>query len=538
MYRYVVIDDEALIRRAIVKKIASLELPLAWVGEAEDGEEGLALALRERPDIVLTDMRMPAMDGVSLLRALTEQQPETALIVISGYSDFEYTREAISANVIDYILKPFDNRELRASLDKALAFLQRQEAHREAEHAHALAVEGERLAAWLCRSCADERAPLRAEQYRAEPIRALLAAESLAVGVLAAASAAQASTSGDLISGDAPLSDASLPGGAARLDGAGMLWLPHPERLEVTLLLVGSRIGAGQLAIDRLRRAVAATERAGDGALAAASRACSRPEALRAAYREAIGLLERRPFDLRSGLLERGGAGPRPAEWRWAGRDDLLCEVEQGRLQPAASLCEALFVSFVEGEGATFAQARAYCAQLAEEIEERRPQGEESTLAAERPDRVEAIRQATGEAELAIQLDELVRETVELVLAGSLTAVGQIGQIRHFIDQRYDQSIRLEEVAERFYLHPVYLSMVFKESVGETFQDYLKRRRMERAKELLAATRYRIDRIAALVGYDNAKYFYKVFKKETGLTPADFRRRQTDEPAGGARKEH
>ncbi|WP_185602074.1 helix-turn-helix transcriptional regulator, partial [Paenibacillus sp. 598K] len=249
-------------------------------------------------------------------------------------------------------------------------------------------------------------------------------------------------------------------------------------------------------------------------------------------------LLERRPFGQQSGLLELDGARLGPAEWRWGRRDDLLCEVEQGRLQQAASLCEALFVALRQPEGATFAQARAYCAELAADIEDRRPMVEGEERAPERPDRVEAIRQATGETELMGQLAELVRETVEQVLAGTMTAAGQIGQIRHYIDQRYDQPIRLEEVAERFYLHPVYLSMVFKESVGETFQDYLKRLRMERAKELLATTRYRIDRIAALVGYDNAKYFYKVFKKETDFTPADFRRRQTDEPAGGARKEH
>ncbi|MFD2117994.1 response regulator [Paenibacillus yanchengensis] len=124
MYSYIVIDDEALIRKNIIKKISKLNLPLAWVGEAEDGEEGLELINSKTPDIVLTDMRMPEVDGVTLLKTLTSLSLDTQIIVISGYSDFEYTKEAISANVAGYILKPFDNTELYDVLSKVITKLE------------------------------------------------------------------------------------------------------------------------------------------------------------------------------------------------------------------------------------------------------------------------------------------------------------------------------------------------------------------------------------------------------------------------------
>ncbi|MDF2836438.1 MAG: hypothetical protein K0Q63_2078 [Paenibacillus sp.] len=520
MYRYVVIDDEALIRRAIVKKIASLDLPLAWVGEAEDGEEGLELTLRENPDIVLTDMRMPAMDGVSLLRALSERRPETGLIVISGFSDFEYTREAIATNVIDYILKPFDNNELSAALRKAIAFHREKENRRRADRDHELAAELERLSVWLCRGGADERAPLLPGQYRSDSIKALLAAHSFAAGLLYVAEG-----TADLLPAERGAAWANARS-AERLLAAGVVRLPHPERTDMAVLIVGCETGAAKTACAALRQAVDEVARLGGQAVAAVSRTHGKPEELRAAYREAAGVLAHQPFRQWTGLLQASGTVAKKADWSWSGRDDLLYEIEAGHVKQAVHLTCELFDHIRSAEGATFAQARQYCGQLAHDMEQRL--GLEETEESEDDMRglLEAVRHAANPAELERQFATMVRTAAEHALAATSTAAGQIGQIKQYIDLRYTRPIRLEEVAERFFLHPVYLSMVFKESMGETFQDYLKRLRIERGKQLLSSTKYRIDRIAGMIGYENAKYFYKVFKKETGITPAEYRKKQ------------
>ncbi|MBB6670029.1 response regulator transcription factor [Cohnella nanjingensis] len=544
MYRYIVIDDETLIRKAIVKKIASLDLPLAWVGEACDGEEGLALALRENPDIVLTDMRMPTMDGVSLLRVLAERQPETGLIVISGFSDFEYTREAIATNVIDYMLKPFDNNELRASLEKAIAFCLEKENRRRAVRERELALESERLSAWLCRSGADERAPLRAEQYRSGPIRELLASDSFAVGLLSVtvrdSECANQDVEGSARGISARLAESSVAdghgmhgaaaGGSECSEGEGVLRLSHPDRPDVTLLVVGSRPAAARFAWGKLRQAVEEARRCGGSAVGAVSGTHGRPEELRLAYREAAALLEQRPFVPWAGVLQAHDAAMQKTDWKWPRRDDLLFEIEEGHVERAVNLTGDLFGYIRAISGVTLAQAKHYCALLARDIAEKRHRDSE---AADESDKDilgwnETIREAPDPAELVRRFTGLARSAAENAIAVTSTAAGQMGQIRHYIDQRYAQPIRLEEVAERFYLHPVYLSMVFKENTGETFQDYLKRLRMERAKELLVSNKYRIDRIATMIGYENAKYFYKVFKKETGLTPAEYRKRQEE----------
>lgn len=518
MYRYIVIDDEALIRKGIVKKIAALDMPLAWVGEAEDGEKGLELALKESPDIVLTDMRMPAMDGVSLLHALFEHCPGAELIVISGYSDFEYTREAIATNVSDYILKPFNSNELRASLDKAIARIREKELKRQGDMEQALELELGKLSAWLCRSSEDERPSAPPATFQSAPIRALLSSHSLAVGLAASFDGAECRLT-ETVEGGLPLS-------------AVCLELAHPERADMTILVHGVHAGAAQSAVVNLQSLLAESQSSGECFAGAVSSDYHKPIDLPLAYREALSLLENRPFGQRAGLYQSpasglAASGKRP-EWKWARKDDLLYEIEEGHVPGAVLLAEELFDFCRQNESITLAQVKHDCLTLIHASADRlgaahpaEPEWERRVLT--------SLQQALDPFAVERHFVRLVKAAAERVLAGSSKVAGQMQQIKNYISLRYSQPIRLEEVAERFYLHPVYLSMVFKESTGETFQDYLKRLRMERAKQLLSDTKYRVDRIASMIGYENTKYFYKVFKKESGYTPAEYRRQRHSE---------
>ncbi|UUZ84941.1 helix-turn-helix domain-containing protein [Paenibacillus sp. P26] len=90
-------------------------------GEAEDGLEAIRLIESLGPELVITDMRMPGMDGIELLKELRERFPSTQIIVISGYDDFMYTKQAILAQAKDYLLKPIDPKELNAVLERCRA---------------------------------------------------------------------------------------------------------------------------------------------------------------------------------------------------------------------------------------------------------------------------------------------------------------------------------------------------------------------------------------------------------------------------------
>jgi len=119
-----IIDDEFTARGSIKLMVNFIELGFDTVLEADNGKTGLELIRQEKPDLILMDMKMPGMDGVGLLTVLERLEERFKIIVISGFSDFEYTKVAIRSKVIDYILKPIKKEELTAAINKALQEIQ------------------------------------------------------------------------------------------------------------------------------------------------------------------------------------------------------------------------------------------------------------------------------------------------------------------------------------------------------------------------------------------------------------------------------
>ncbi|MEF3355388.1 response regulator [Paenibacillus sp. GYB006] len=120
MYTFIVVDDEPLIRKGLLKKLESFDHSLELLGEADNGADALDLIHSSKPDIIFTDMRMPEVDGKLLIRTIGQQYPRIKLIVISGHADFDYMQEAISAKVVNYLLKPFSREEIHSTLHQAI----------------------------------------------------------------------------------------------------------------------------------------------------------------------------------------------------------------------------------------------------------------------------------------------------------------------------------------------------------------------------------------------------------------------------------
>lgn len=129
MYRLVVIDDEYIVVEAIKAMITRLSLNYEVAGYACDGIHGLEVVRQKKPDMVLTDIRMPGLDGLSLIEEAREFCPDTVFVVISGYTEFEYARRALSMGVKDYIDKPISMDKLQGVLKRIEkeCFLSRQE---------------------------------------------------------------------------------------------------------------------------------------------------------------------------------------------------------------------------------------------------------------------------------------------------------------------------------------------------------------------------------------------------------------------------
>ena len=106
LYRIILVDDEEEVRKSIIRKIKWEENGFLVVGDAENGEDALEKIEALEPDLILTDIRMPYMDGLTLAERVRQKYPSMKIVIFSGYDDFEYAKQAIKLNVTEYILKP------------------------------------------------------------------------------------------------------------------------------------------------------------------------------------------------------------------------------------------------------------------------------------------------------------------------------------------------------------------------------------------------------------------------------------------------
>lgn len=112
MLKVLVVDDEAVVRRGIVLGVDWASMGCLVVGEATNGEEGIAAVERYSPNLIITDVRMPKMDGIAMMTELRDRGYRDHVIVLTAHSDFEYARSALQLGADDYLLKPFHNQEL------------------------------------------------------------------------------------------------------------------------------------------------------------------------------------------------------------------------------------------------------------------------------------------------------------------------------------------------------------------------------------------------------------------------------------------
>ena len=118
LYGIMLVDDEEEVRKAIIRKMDWEQLGFYVAGDAENGQDALEKVEILEPDVVMTDIRMPYMDGLTLAARIREKYPSTKILIFSGYDDFEYAKQAIKLGVTEYILKPVNGQELARILKK------------------------------------------------------------------------------------------------------------------------------------------------------------------------------------------------------------------------------------------------------------------------------------------------------------------------------------------------------------------------------------------------------------------------------------
>lgn len=126
MYNLMIVDDEPLTREYFKLNIHKLDERWEVVAEAMEGSEALEILDKLNIDLVITDIKMPVMDGLELCKVVSEKYPNIKLVILSGYDEFDFARQAVKYGVVDYILKPIVKEELKSMLGKVAKVLDEQ----------------------------------------------------------------------------------------------------------------------------------------------------------------------------------------------------------------------------------------------------------------------------------------------------------------------------------------------------------------------------------------------------------------------------
>lgn len=121
MKKVVVVEDEDLVRRGIVLAVDWQSVDCEVVGEAANGAQGLEVIRAQRPDLIVTDIKMPILDGLEMVETLRREGNGARVIILTAYSDFDYARSALKLGAVDYLLKPFHDGELEAAVERLVS---------------------------------------------------------------------------------------------------------------------------------------------------------------------------------------------------------------------------------------------------------------------------------------------------------------------------------------------------------------------------------------------------------------------------------
>ncbi|MDQ1912157.1 response regulator [Paenibacillus sp. GD4] len=518
MYRVLIVDDEPEIRMGLRLKADWERLQLTVVGEASNGAEALERLGGEPIDIVITDMNMPVMDGVSFLDACQKHYPSLRLLVITGYEDFHYAKAAIKHQARDYLLKPVAQDELNESLGKVVRELERERNQRDEQAtvqwklSQYYRENKENFLVHLVKEglVSDGALRERAKLFELDTL-GQTAVRFVTAGLVRTGTGGSKERTPESMrvpfemlaqefaetyasSEPRPVAfrDPSYPGlvhfVVADADDS---FCTELRGCVAKLLGFEPAVGSGQTVTGLPQWKEGYSSSLLAWSMAAGGEGQHLQDTGDALSEETVKVIERY---LSRGELDAFGK---------AARQELEAAYAESRVR----FVKLIFQLYLLLEAAAHAARAAL------------PKGEPLWL---RPDLVWGLDTVGKAVEYLLRLAQGIKLTDPEDAEHSL-----IQSVRQFIDENYMYDLNLTLLAERFRYNPSYFSELFKAKVGKTFIQYLTEVRMAKAVRLLEDTSLNLWDIAELTGFSNASYFSSKFKKMHGVTPSEFRSKAT-----------
>ena len=538
MLRTFLAEDEIVVRENIKKMVPWEQYGFELVGEASDGEMALPLIKKLKPDLLITDIKMPFMDGLTLCKVVKKEFPDIKIVILSGYDDFNYAKEAIGIGVEDYLLKPITKNAFLERLCEIRSRYEHEKSQREYyEQFHREMQEYEQNSSrdffeGLISGTMD-----MGEMYeRADKLGLDIVAEAYNILIFTLESENAA----------AGQSETYSEWEARALEKIESLFADHSYAMlfrnnvfSYGVLVKEQKDNPGKNTRDCVEsiREILSDAPAGQPWFIAAGEPVERLSNMKHSYNTAAQTYARRY------LYDGHILYYRDLKEEELAKDDgrYLKKVDINAMDPAiiqkflgSGLKEEtgnfvrdyfhaigkepmsfmVFWSYVilnvRFSVLSFLNRMGYCASALEES-----------------DTEDALEQGGASMEAAMAYAEkMLQKAIEIRDENSGNKNRDIleNSIEYIKTHYMDENMSLNAVAQVANISANHFSALFSQNIGQTFIEYLTEIRMEHAKELLRCTGKRASEIALEVGYKDSHYFSYLFKKTQGMTPSDYRK--------------
>lgn len=513
LYKLLVVDDEHLICDGLFSYNWE-QLGFKAIGTAKNGKMALKFIENNQVDVIIADIKMPVMDGLEMSKIVKEKYPEMKIVILSGYKNFDYAREAIERNVYNYLLKPIDFKELDELFRKMKKDLDREYKNKQLFEKY--------------KNKLKESLPLAASKFlnnilegkvtNLEEIKEKIDIFELNLNynyfccvVLKFSTETNIKKLGEKV--DDFLGTKGL---GYRLIDKNYIYIifnlktnckKKIEQYVNDLNLQNEEkkylIGVGNIYDNILF--------------------------IKDSLKEAKKLCQDKFYmedDNIYFIWKHSNNDDLSTKYPYEKENDLLNAILEGNTEKSLDEFEKYWDDLNKD-----CVMRSHLIQFLNVLDYRLKKHKTSLkeIAGIFPSYNRQFQDVNTIKEIEFRLKNIIIDTTEKITDLNEKVIDSfypaIKKAVNYIHNNYDKKITLKKLAEEVYLNPSYLSVLFKKETGENFIDYLTNYRIEKAKELLGRINLKIYQIANKVGYNNRKYFTEIFKKKTGITPNKYRKK-------------
>lgn len=510
MYKVIIVDDEKQIVDGLCKMIKWSEIGFEVCATARNGQEAIPLIKSHKADLVMTDVRMPVMDGLKMLECVRKTISEDVeFIILSGFSDFEYAQKAMQYKVKSYILKPIDEAELYGTLIDIKSSLDEKEIRKNLR----------------IKSCINDW--IAGEQQPDSDAHILAGEELYGLRYIAIERHREFNSLYSLPDeqGSGDLSTCI----AGKIGDANMRFVLRHNKNMCHMVAGQSLLASFGYDVTRLALSVSDYLWA-NKSIQADILIGKKVSGFKNLY-ESVQSISM----CRNKLFYQNDASVVMYDTI---KDDKFCKVyedngtvikiisafrknDMEKLQRSAESLIEHFVNLQVVPEIALIHLDSIMASIIQILSERK---EDIGEVLEHYSNYKKIQDRAN-------IFELGRLTVQFCLYSNEFSLSRhknhtvdvVTKVMRYVDENYAESLKITDIAERFFVNPAYLGQQFAKKQGCSLNHYINTVRIEKAKELLANTNHRIYEIALKTGYDDPNYFSSKFFEYTGQTPSEWR---------------